>query len=294
MEFRNLYSFLRVAELGSFTKAANELGYAQSTITMHIQQLEMDVGLPLFEHVGRRVTLTAYGSQLIPYVHQILRLQDQIQSLHQTNSAQVYGTLRIGIVESIMYSILLDNIKEYRSRFPNVKIQICPAVTAPLFDMLRSSEVDLIFTLGEKMEAPGCVHSGSLQARAVFIGAPDHPMVQRKDLTLSEVLREPLILTSDTTYIRRELNKAAYARGVELSPHIETVSNSFIISLVRQNMGVSFLPDYLIRSAFLRNEVAILPVTDYELPIHVNIFYHKNKYLTPQMVGLIELIHESW
>ena len=193
-----------------------------------------------------------------------------------------------------MYSILLANVKEYRRRFPNVKIQIYPAVTAPLFEMLRSSKVDLIFTLGDKTQVPDCVHAGSLRSRAVFIGAPDHPMARMKGVALADVLQEPLILTSGITYIRRELDKTAYARGLDLNPSIETESNSFIISLVQENMGISFLPEYLIHSAFLRDEVAILPVTDYDLPLHINIFYHKNKYLTPQMVGMIELIQAYW
>ena len=101
MEFRNLQSFLWVAELGSFTSAANELGYAQSTVTTHIQQLETELGVSLFEHVGRKVFLTIYGKQLIPYVHQILQIQEQITSMHQTDSSQVKGMLRIGLPAGI-------------------------------------------------------------------------------------------------------------------------------------------------------------------------------------------------
>lgn len=90
MEFRNLYSFLRVVELGSFTKAAQELGYAQSTITTQIKQLEAEMGFSLFEHVGRRVSLTVYGQQVIPYVNQILQIQEQISSISLTAASIRY------------------------------------------------------------------------------------------------------------------------------------------------------------------------------------------------------------
>ena len=68
----------------------------------------------------------------------------------------------------------------------------------------------------------------------------------------------------------------------------------FTCNLVRQNLGISFLPEHLVRSAFLSGKVAVLPITDYELPFHVHICYHKNKYLTPQMAGLIQLTQEYW
>lgn len=294
MEFRNLYSFLRVAELGSFTKAAEELGYAQSSITTHIQQLELEIGTPLFEHVGRRVSLTAFGGQMLPYVNQILHLQEQILSLNQTDSTKVCGTLRIGIVESIMHTSLVSNMHEYRRRFPNVSIQVSPAVSAPLVEMLRNGEVDLIFTLSDKQTLPGCIYAGGFPTKAVFLAASDHPLVGRSDLTLSDVLQQPLILTRSNTFLQQFLEHEANKRGIDVQPIVETASNSFILSLIRQRIGISFLPEYLVRSPFFAGKVAELPVSDFELPFYVNMFYHKNKFVTPQMTGLIELMQEYW
>lgn len=294
MEFRNLQSFLRVAELGSFTSAANELGYAQSTVTTHIQQLETELGVSLFEHVGRKVFLTIYGKQLIPYVHQILQIQEQITSMHQTDSSQVKGMLRIGVVESIMNSLLLTNIKIYRQRFPNVCIQIYPAVTSPLFEKLRRNEVDLIFTMGDQVNVPGCVCACSHEERAVFISSPEHSMAQEEQITLSEVLKQPLILTGEITFLRRELAKAAYLCSQELRPVIQTESSNIILRLIEQNLGISFLPEHLVRAAFLKKKIAILPVIDYSLPFSVHVFYHKNKFFTPQMMGLIQIVQEYW
>lgn len=295
MEFRNLYSFLRVSELGSFTKAAAELGYAQSTITAHIQQLEQEVGLPLFEHVGRRqITLTAYGHQLLPYVHQLLQLEKQIQTLNQTDSTKVYGTLRIGIVESIMHSSLLANLKTYNKRFPNVNVQVKSGVTAALLEMLKSGEVDIIMAMSEQPAVAGCICAGVIKTRAVFFSAQSNHLVGRENLTIQDILKEPLILTMENTLLRRSLDQFAQMRGLAVKPIIETASNSLILSLVRQEMGVSFLPEYLIKSPFFAGKVSALSVSDYELPFYIGLFYHKNKYLTPQIVGFIELIKSYW
>ena len=294
MEFRNIYSFLRAAELGSFTKAAQELGYAQSTITTQIQQLESELGFPLFEHIGRRIDLTVHGREVIRYANQILHIQEQILDLHHTAPADIHGTLRIGIVESIMHSTLLATIKTYQERFPNVQIQIFHAVTAPLFEMLRRNEVDLVFTLGDLIDVPGCVCACRHQVHTVFVSSPEHPMAQQEQIPLADVLAQPLILTGEITFLRRELAKIAFGCGIELNPIIQTESSSTILRLVAQNLGIAFLGEYMVRCPFYREEVTVLPVTGYSLPFYTYIFYHKSKYLNPQMAGLIRIIEEYW
>ena len=74
MEFRNILTFLRAAELHSFTRAAEEMGYAQSTVTFHIQQLEAEIGVSLFDRIGKKVSLTPAGEQLVTYANQMLQL----------------------------------------------------------------------------------------------------------------------------------------------------------------------------------------------------------------------------
>lgn len=294
MEFRNLYSFLRIAELGSFTKAAAELGYAQSTITTQIQQLEMELGFPLFDRLGKQNLLTHWGRQLLPYANQILQIQTQIKNLGETDASKLHGTIRIGIVESIMSSLLLSTIKQYRQRYPNIDIQIRLAVTAPLFEMLRHNEVDIIFTMGEIMEFQDCVRACSHPENAVFVAAPEHVLSQQRSIPPETILNYPIILTGHNTYLQRELNKLAFRCHKEIISDIQTESSKIIVDLVRQNLGISFLPEYLIRSAYMKNKLQILPVEGFSLQFYTHIFYHKNKWVTPQMAGLIQLIQEYW
>ena len=77
MEFRNLYSFLKVHDLGSFSKAAEDLGYAQSTVTLHIQQLEDELGVPLFDRTNRGLRLTPSGESLYRDARAIIRLSEE-------------------------------------------------------------------------------------------------------------------------------------------------------------------------------------------------------------------------
>ena len=108
------------------------------------------------------------------------------------------------------------------------------------------------------------------------------------------VLLGLVLLTGSHTVIRQAMEHAARLQGLEVTPFLETESNGFILALVRQNMGISFLPEYRIRKAAQDHEIAVLPVSDFHLELYVNIYYHKNKYVTPQMAGLIQLVQEYW
>ena len=81
MELRNLITFTHVAELGSFTKAAEQLGYSQSTVSFQIKQLEDELGCLLFERINHTITLTEKGRELVSYAHQILALTDDLKEI---------------------------------------------------------------------------------------------------------------------------------------------------------------------------------------------------------------------
>ena len=293
MELRNLYSFLRVAELGSYTKAAEELGYAQSTITAQIQQLEGELAVPLFERIGKKNMLTVYGQQLTAYANQIFQIEKQMKTLGQEDRSAIRGTLRIGVVESIMHSLLLAVIGRYRQLYPQVSVRIRLAVTAPLVEMLHHNEVDMIFTLGEAA-AQDCVRAASHRENAVFIASPEHPLAQRASVPLATVFDYPLILTGENTYLQQQLHRMAFQCKKEVSSFLQTESSQLIIELVQQNLGISLLPEGMVRHASRPEKLCILPVKNFSLSFYTHIFYHKNKWVTPQMSSMLNLVEDYW
>lgn len=294
MEFRNLYTFLRAAELGSFTKTADDLGYAQSTVTIQIQQLETDIGVPLFDRIGKKVYLTPQGQELIGYANQILHLEQKIKGIRNLEACDLHGRIRIGIVESIMNSVFLSVVREYQNRYPNIFIQVIPGISSTLFELLRHNEVDLIFSLGAMTNYKEFIRVASHQEQAVFVAAPDHPLAQKKNVSVSEIFDYPLILNGETAFLQQELHKLATQSGKEIISHIQSESSSIIINLTQQNLGIAFQAEYLVRSACDRQELSILPVENFSFPFYMHIFYHQNKWITPQMVGLVQLVQDYW
>ena len=117
MEIRNLYTFLQVASLQNFTKASQILGYSQSNVSSQIQQLEEDVGVKLFDRIGRGVILTQYGQQLVPYAEQIILLASKMDSMLWMPEDMI-GILRLGMIESVFDICFEQLILRYTERFP--------------------------------------------------------------------------------------------------------------------------------------------------------------------------------
>ena len=105
MDIQSIETFLQVASLENYTRAAEKLNFAQSTVTMQIQRLEQELGYPLFERIGRRNYLTAAGKTFLPHAAEILRLMQKVSGLGQ-EPQEIRGTLRIGVLESLFFGVI--------------------------------------------------------------------------------------------------------------------------------------------------------------------------------------------
>lgn len=117
MELRNIFTFLRAVELGNFSKTAEALGYAQSTVTMQIQQLEEELGHPLFDRFNRSISLTAFGESFLPLAQRMYNTAQEMTTL-TADPRELGGTLRIGIVESLFFSEFLKLIPPVPGHVP--------------------------------------------------------------------------------------------------------------------------------------------------------------------------------
>ena len=144
MEIRNLKTFLKVATLKNFTSAAKELGYSQANVSAQIKQLEQELDAPLFNRIGRKVTLTQYAEDLLPYALDIVSTAVEMENLLHT-SESLGGTIRVGMVESLFHAIGEDLIRAYHKRFPRVSMDIvvdgtpAPGYAGPRLSDRRSS-----------------------------------------------------------------------------------------------------------------------------------------------------------
>lgn len=289
MEIRNVITFLRVAELGSFTEAANQLGYVQSTVSIQIKQLEKELGVILFDRIGKRVSLTSNGQEFVRYANQLLQITEQARLLAKQPVA-IIGELRLGILESLLTWILADRILAYHQDFPRVSIKIKTATQHELFRMLKQNELDMVFLLAKKLFDEELVCAWASSVKLVFVTHPDHPLAAKNEVRLRDLAQQPFILTESNGIYRQTLEETAMQQQLSISPLLTVDNTGIITKMLKQGLGISYLPEYTVAESVSKGELALIDVQDCSIEFWIQLFYHKNKWLNPQMEGLIRLI----
>ena len=171
MDFREINTFIHVANQESFSKAADVLGYTQAAVSIQIKQLESELGTRLFDRIGKHISLTHQGKVFYQYA---LRITSEIEEAKDvlSGSQNLNGTLRIGTIESICSSILPDILSRYHALHPAVEISIITDSPEALLDMMNKSCVDLVYFMDKRMYDPKWVKirkiSFSLQVRIIL------------------------------------------------------------------------------------------------------------------------------
>ncbi|MDD3251152.1 MAG: LysR family transcriptional regulator [Lachnospiraceae bacterium] len=290
MELRNLETFVRVCENMSFSKAAEQLGYAQSTVTAQISQLEDELGTKLFDRIGKKFSLNEKGEELLRYANQLTALaQEAQQQLSDTQA--VNGFLRIGTFESISTCFLPPVLADYVRRFPDVRISVSTGTGDAIREMLHQNQIDLMLVLDKKLYDPDWSCAWEKEESLVFLCAPQHPFAGCEHLALSEVLAERMILTERQCNYRRAFEQSCAV--CELLPRaaLEIGSIHTILDMTAQNLGICVLPYFAARKALETGMVAEFKIKDMEIRMKFQLIYRKSKWLSPAAKAFCECLN---
>ena len=289
MEFRNMKTFLKVSDLQSFTKAAEELGYSQSTVTVQIKQLEEELGVLLFERIGKNVKLTEQGRVFRSQAREIVHAVEQLRST-MGETEQIRGSLRVGTVDSLCTKRMPYILQEFRKHCPLVETVVRTGSNETLYDMVQKNEVDLIYFLDRRQFRDDWVKVMEQEEPAHFVAASGHPLTNEGFVTLTELLAEPLLLTERGMSYRRSLEIAVAMEELELRPVLELANTDVLVNLVIHNAGVAYFPDFITEEHVEAGELAVIQcVMDVE-PVWSQLIYHKDKLLTPQMKVFMDIL----
>ena len=287
MEVRNLETFIRVAELGSVTRAAEEMGFVQSTVSMQIRQMEAELGYPLFDRIGKRVSLTALGEEFLQSAYEMVNIMNRAAA--KKDSSEMQGTLRIGVLESLLFSNLLEVLPRFKAKFPKVDLRLKMGQTEELIRQLKQNQLDLVYLsadLNTDRELTCCYQH---RERIVFICSPEHRFAGRK-VSATELLGEPFVVTERTGVCYGRLQALAAQNNMVVQDSVEVDSTIAIAELVRKGMGIGFLPAYSVTDALHRGNLAQIDVSLPEQTYYSQILCHKKRWLSPLMSGFVEMI----
>ncbi|MDI3389983.1 LysR family transcriptional regulator [Streptomyces sp. B-S-A8] len=241
MDIRQLRTFHRVASLGSFTRAAAELNYAQSSVTAQIKSLEASLGSELFERVAGKVKLTPAGTRLLPYAGQLLSLAHEARGVASPD-AQPEGLLTIGTMESITSYRMPTVLEYFHHRYPRLQISLRPSLCAETLHALRQGVFDAGFLMEAETQHSG-VHSEVLGVEPLLIvAAPGHRLADAAKVDTDE-LRSESVLAPEAGCAYRELFEAELNDGTgEPVPFLEFGNVEAIKRGVGAGLGISLLP----------------------------------------------------
>ncbi len=289
MELRNLITFIHVAELGSFTKTAEQLGYSQSTISFQIKQLEDELGCLLFERINHTITLTERGHELVSYAHQVRALTDDfMESL--TKEEECSGHIHIVTPDSVCEEMINSRYIDFHSRYPKISIKFTTADTSVMFDMLDHNEADAIITLDSHSYRKDYVIAKEELLSMHFVTSSKSKFANMKNLKMQDIVNEPFVLTEYGQGYRRVFDKELAKKSLEITPVLEIGRTDIITHIISRSDMISYLPDFVTKELVEAGELCYLDVCDMEIDIWKQLIYHKNKWMSKSLKTVIEYI----
>ncbi len=276
MELRNINTFLHIAELHSFSSAARELGYSQSAVSAQISQLETELGTPLFDRVGKTVRLTDAG-------------QDFPELCPHSSHHGPAGQGRAGACPGRQRH---PSGGTGRFRMQHLPARPAAAVPRPLPTggagaphrhrrrdaAAAEREPDRPGLHPRPASAPAQPDAGRQCSGAGLLRGPRRASAGRQvEVPLDVLAQQEFLLTERGMSYRDALDQRLAARGLSIHPYIELGSASLLCQMVERGMGLSFLPEYIVRPALSAGRIARLNVPDCTVTMHRQLFYHKDK-----------------
>lgn len=290
MEIKNLISFVQVAELNSFSKAAEALGYSQSTISFQVKQLETELDCLLFERINHTITLTDKGEELLKYANNINALTEEFMENINTHK-EFHGSIHFVSPDSICEDMLLTNYREFRKQYPYIDLKFTNADTHVMFDMLNSNEADAIITLDNHIYQKDYIIAKEEHVNMHFVANANSPFANIKNLSIKDIANQPFILTEKSMGYRRSFDEEIAKKSIDITPVLEVGRTDIITKLLSINEDcISYLPDFTTESKIKTGKLIYLDVCDIKTDIWKQLIYHKNKWLSNSMKAFLEYV----
>ncbi len=296
LELRHLKTFKVIADVGGFTRAAEHLGYAQSTITSHIQALEEELGSPIFDRLGKKVVLTQTGKYLMPYAIEILNLHGNAKKISTVND-EISGSLIIGATESLTVYRLPEIIHEYKKQYPHVHISLKPAICNELRNNLRNGEIDIAFLLESERLDPDLYIEKLIDEPMVLVVQDNHLFTNYSFDLPETAINKTILYTEQGCSYRDHFDIFLRNQGISTETALEFGSVEAIKQCVISGLGVSLLPLITVQSEINERKLVAIPWNKKDGNIVTSMAYHKNKWISPALKMFIQIVRKhasSW
>ncbi|MGE7909489.1 LysR family transcriptional regulator [Lysinibacillus xylanilyticus] len=279
MEIRQLEYFLVLCNELHFTKAAEKLNITQPTLSHQIKVLENELGIPLFDRLGKKIAITDAGKILHEQCTHIFRAIDNTSNQLIELKELKAGKLAIGTLPGELTNLVSDYLLDYHLEYPD--LQICINSSDDLLKQFKDNKID--FAISYKQEYFD-YEDEQLQIiplfteELLFVAHSEHPLLASEKIAFQDVLELPLILFPTIHQCRKVIDSAARKEKLHVKPKIETASVQAIFKLVEQNVGATIISKTLCNQ-YKTNTICERPIYNPQLNREIVLLYRKDKFI---------------
>jgi LysR family hydrogen peroxide-inducible transcriptional activator len=244
MEIQQLRYFVSVARAGSFVRAAEHEGVSQPALSQQIAKLEFELGVPLFDRLGRSLRLTTSGKQLLARAEQMLQLASAIRHEAEASLNSARGRVTMGVIPTLLPYVIAPLLPDFTAAHPQIELHFVEEQTAGLIDRVRTADVDLA-VLALPIRHPEIVCAELRREELLFIVPPGRNFVEPVDL--QSITKEKLLLLREGNCLRQDVLTACSRAKAQFAQVFETDQLASIFALVAAGSGASLVPESAVR-----------------------------------------------
>ncbi len=288
MEIRQLKTFKIVARLLSFKQAAEYLNYAQSSISAQIQALEDELGVKLFDRLGRGIMLTEAGVSLVNYAEKMLDLADETRS-EVAGAKELKGSLTIKVPETLGVHRLPLVIKQFRSRYPSVRLRFTTCTHEGLQKDLRKGITDLAFLMTDSFNVADLEVQALGIENLVLVAHPNHPLAKKPVVHTRDLEGATLLFSRVDCSYRKTLETLLKTEKVRYDATLDFNGVAAIKQCVMAGVGISILPEITVAEDISQGRLTALSWSEGMIEVATLMIWYKDRWLSPTLSAFMEV-----
>ncbi len=294
MEFRQLKTFLAIAETRNFTRAAERVHLTQAAVSSQIKALEAEAEVPLFTRTNKKVVLTEAGESLVQHAQKLLRAHDEALLALKELSEVEKGRLRIGNASTTASNDYLPAIlAELKSTYPKTQCTVRHATSAEIVTQILQGELD-VGIVSLPVEAANIRAEVLQRDRLVAIVQPGHRFAHQRHVSPQQLASEPMILGEQGGNTRRLIDLFFEKSGVKPDVMMELGSMTSIKRMVEADLGTSIIPYSSVREEIKAGKLVALPVRGFKDNWELGIVMVESDHVPPLLKAFKKLCEKHF
>ncbi len=286
MTIRLIKIFIEVYKVQNITKASQNLHMTQPAVTRAIKEIESYYGVCLFERINNKISVTETGKIFYSYAFHIMDTFNEMEK--SIRNWDAFGILRIGASITLGNTYLVDLVSQFNEENPDIKVYCNICNSNDLQQGLITNSLDIALLEGNVNEhefKTEEIATGGL----ILVVPQQHPLLNKDKVYIKDIAEYNFISRESKSALRTYLDSIFNIKGITVQPIWESVSTQAIITAVSKNLGISILPQMLVKNDIEKGNVVGCKIEDENLERKFYVAWHKNKYLNQSVKSFIEL-----